>query len=104
MKNDKSKNVVAVLIMVVAWAFLAASLLVFPPGINRKLHQAVGQVLAEETVRLLGAGGKVTVITRDTATYKNPATDAQLSGFKETLKKARVTVAATIASRLNPIS
>jgi ABC-type sugar transport system substrate-binding protein len=104
MKNDKTKNVVAALIIVVAWASLAVPLVAFPPGINRKPHRALGQVLAEEAVKLLGNGGKVTVITRDTVTYKNPAIDAQNSGFNETLKKARVPVAARTALRLNPIS
>ena len=104
MKNDKAKNVVAGLVIIVAWAFLTVPLIAFPPGINRRSHQALGQVLAEEAVKLLGSGGKVTVITRDTITYKNPAMDAQLRGFHETLKKARVTVAATVALRLNPIS
>lgn len=104
MKNDKSKNVVAALILVVAWGFLAVPLIGFSPAINRKPHQALGQVLAEEAGKLLGVGGKVTVITRDTTTFKNPAIDAQLDGFKETLKRDRITLAATIVTRLNPIS
>jgi hypothetical protein len=104
MKNDKATNVVAGLTIVASWAFLTSPYIAFPPGINRGSQQALGQVLAEEAVKLLGNGGKITVITRDTTTYKNPSTDAQLRGFRDTLKQARVTVASTIALPLNPIS
>ncbi len=54
------------------------------PGVNRPLHEAVGQVLAEETVRIVGHTGKVVIVTVDTRTA--PELKVQVQAFEQHLK------------------
>jgi len=58
------------------------------PEFNEKPHEAIGMVLGRETLSFLKPGGKVTVFTRDTATFKNPAMDVLLNAFKKAIKRA----------------
>lgn len=53
--------------------------------INVSLHTAVGQVMAEETDKLLGHKGEVIVLALDAGAA--PELPAQLKSFKETLRK-----------------
>jgi hypothetical protein len=62
------------------------------PSINPKPHEAAGAVLARQALSLLKTGGKIIAIARDTATFKNPATDIQLASFKKTLDAAHASV------------
>ena len=51
---------------------------------NVQLHQAVGQVMAEETARLVGNLGKVVVVTVDNRTA--PELKIQIAAFEKHLK------------------
>src|SRR5947199_8349967 len=55
------------------------------PAFNLPLHQRVGEVLAQETARLIHTQGQVVVITMDTS--KAPELKAQMGIFEKTLKK-----------------
>src|SRR5947209_3574688 len=55
------------------------------PAFNATLHQRVGEVLAQETARLIHTQGQVIVITMDTS--KAPELKAQMGVFERTLKK-----------------
>ena len=69
-----------------------------------KLDQAVGQVAAEETLKLLPQG-QIVVITEDTSALRNHATDAQVESFKETLdKQKQITIAAIEKVLKEPLS
>jgi hypothetical protein len=57
-----------------------------PVRTSLKLDQAVGQVAAEETLKLLQRG-QIVVITEDTKGLLNHAADLQVESFKETLNK-----------------
>lgn len=103
MTQSKIKSVVAMLVILGAVAFLYISQHPFVPGIDRAPHQALGEVLAQETIKLLGTGGHVIVLARDTATFPNPASDAQLERFQQTLKKAGVKITTTHLLKMNPI-
>jgi hypothetical protein len=48
----------------------------------------VGRVLAQQALARLKPGGTLTVITRDTAAFQNPASDVVFGGFQKELKKS----------------
>jgi hypothetical protein len=50
---------------------------------NEKLHHAVGQVMAEETSRLVGPAGKIVLVTTDTRTA--PDLKLQIEAFRKQL-------------------
>src|SRR5262249_29676852 len=55
-----------------------------PAKQNVQLHQAVGQVMAEETSRLIGRAGGIVVVTVDNRTA--PELKIQLDTFRKQLK------------------
>jgi hypothetical protein len=59
-----------------------------------KLDEAVGEVVAEETLKLMDHG-QIVVVTEDTTVLLNRALDLQVKSFQETLNKQRqLTIAA----------
>jgi hypothetical protein len=75
----------------------------FGPGINASLHQAIGRALAQQTLSLLKPGGDVVVITRDTATFQNPATDIAFATFRNELQKAGVKILSIEPIQVDPL-
>jgi hypothetical protein len=59
--------------------------------------------MAQEALRHLQPGGQILLIARDTAAFKNPATEAQLAGFRKTLRKARVNVGSIQWLQVDPL-
>ncbi len=57
------------------------------PKVNMKPYLAIGQVMAEETSKLLNNQGEIVVIAMDTKQFKMPTVEAQLKTFQETLRK-----------------
>ena len=97
-------------VAVVAWIAIGAaavalylSLNSFSPPFNPKPHEALGRVLAEESLKLRGGGGRIFVITRDTAAFKSPGIDAQLKSFSATLKQAGAGVTSTNLMKVDPL-
>jgi len=74
-----------------------------PPRVDRKLHEDLGQALAQEALKLLGPTGKVTVITRDTGSFPQPATDLSLASFTRAIGKAGATLKAVQALQEDPL-
>jgi hypothetical protein len=66
-------------------------------------HAAVGRVLAEQTLSLLKPGGQVTVISRDTSAFQNPATDIQFASYSRALKRGGVKIAAIESLQVDPL-
>jgi hypothetical protein len=56
------------------------------PKFNVVLHQAIGQIMAEETARLLNHTGEVVVVAIETARF--PELQAQLDEFGKILKQS----------------
>ncbi len=81
--------VIAVLAILGAVTFLYLSWPGRPPRIQLDSYQALGEVAAEETVRLINQNGQVVVIAPDNRTAANPAEAAQLKAFSRALKKQR---------------
>jgi len=56
-----------------------------PPEVNAALHQGIGQVMAEETSKLLEHKGRVMIVAMEAS--KAPELNIQLAAFEKTLKK-----------------
>ncbi len=99
----KARSILAALVTLAAWVVVLLSLYPLPPSFDRSPHSALGQVLAQEALKLQQPGGRIILITRDTAMFKTPAFEAQAEGFRRTLKKARVEIAATRLLKVDPL-
>jgi hypothetical protein len=73
------------------------------PGINPKPHEAAGSVLAQQALTLLKPGGQITVIARDTSTFKNPASDILLRSFRKTIEQGGGSVASLQLLQVDPL-
>jgi hypothetical protein len=90
-------TIIAAALAVVAALFFFVSL---PAPVDRSLHAQIGLALADEANELLGPGGKITVICRDTETFPQPAMDILLKSFKGRIKNATV---ATLPVQVDPL-
>jgi hypothetical protein len=102
MGNKKLVGTVAVMVILAALGSLYLSLVGLPPRVDPRPHEALGEAMARETRKLLGSGGRIHLLRRDTALYPNPAADAQIRAFHGALRKAGVSVAATTVIKLDP--
>ena len=75
----------------------------FPPGVERGPHEAAGWALATQALSLLKPGGHIMLIMRDTAEFKNPATDIQLASFKKELRKTHASISMVQALQVDPL-
>ena len=98
------------IIGLIAWLVLAGSIgslyltwYGWPIRIDPRPHQALGEALATEALKLGGAGAQVVLITRDTSLYLNPATDAQTQRFVETLTKGGGKLSLTHRIKIDPL-
>jgi hypothetical protein len=75
----------------------------FGPRIDPAPYRAVGDALARQTLALVKPGGRVTVITRDTQTFQNPATDLQFAALRKDLAKAGVRIDSIQSIQVDPL-
>ena len=64
---------------------------------------AVGMVMARQAANLAKEGKQIIVITRDTTSFRNPATDIQLASFKKELRRSGLSVGTVQALQLDPL-
>ena len=74
-----------------------------PPRLDAVPHEALGQAVAQEASKLLGSGGRILLIARDTRTFPNPAADVQIRSFLQTLKQSGLRVGFTNLVKLDPL-
>ena len=103
MRNRKSTEIAAVLTTCVALAVIILSLCEFAPRFDRTLHAAIGTALAKEAVGLVGPGGQIKVIARDTKAFPQPALDLLLESFTREVRRAGATMVATQAIQTDPL-
>jgi hypothetical protein len=103
MRESKIISAGASLVTLGAVALLFFSTRALPPGLNPKPHEASGWVMAQEALGLLKPGGWLTVIRRDTSTFKHPESDLQFNSFVKALRKAKVPVGIVRAVQLDPL-
>jgi len=62
---------------------------------NLKPFEALGEMAAQETVKLIGGSGEIVIIVPDFGESRNPTQEAQMSSFQKELKRQEgVTIAA----------
>lgn len=103
MRNSVAIGTCAGLITAAALGVLFGSITTWPPRTDRAPHEAAGRILAEEALRRLGQGGRLTVITRDTSDFKQPAADILFASLKRTVGRANATIAAVQALEVDPL-
>lgn len=103
MRNHKAVGVAAVLTTVGALAVLYLSSHELPPDFDSRPHEAAGWGLAQQALRLVQPGGQITLITRDTADFRQPAVEVQLRSFTAALRQAHVKIAETRAIEVDPL-
>ena len=103
MGNKKFIAIIAGLVTLGAWASIYLSVCGFPPRLDARPHEALGNVVAEEALKLRAPGGRIMLVCRDTARFKNPASVAQLRGFHAVLKAAGAAVASTNSIKIDPL-
>ncbi|HTD67527.1 MAG TPA: hypothetical protein VK846_13460 [Candidatus Limnocylindria bacterium] len=93
----------SLLAIVAAVAVLAIRYFGPMPKVERRPHAALGEALAAQTTKLLGSGGRVTLIAPDTSAFRYPGAEVQLKTFHQALRRAGHTVAATNLIKLDPL-
>jgi hypothetical protein len=73
------------------------------PRLEPGPFREAGRVLAQQTLSELKPGGLLTVITRDTAAFQNPASDVLLKSFRNELSRSGVKIDATQAIEIDPL-
>lgn len=73
------------------------------PRVDSKLHAAIGKALARQALDLSGGSGQITVITRDTEAFKQPAIDILLESFNREIRRGNGAVAATHLIQVDPL-
>src|SRR5262245_33565202 len=102
MGNKRLIGVAAAVVIVGAWLSLFLSAYGLPLREDTRPQRALGERLAEETLKL-GGGGRIVVIVRDTAFYKNPAFDAALKAFREAVAKSGAKIGLTHTIKVDPL-
>lgn len=73
------------------------------PPFDGAVHRNIGESLAEESIKLLGKGGGVILIARDSKTADSPATDTQIRALAKRLGSAGVRILSTNWIKLDPL-
>jgi hypothetical protein len=103
MRNRNSTNFAAILAIGAACAAIILFSRGFAPPADRKLHSEIGRVLAREAMGLLRPGGQITVITRDTEAFPQPALEILLKSFQQEVRRGGDIPVGILALQLDPL-
>ena len=102
--QSKVIGTLAALATLAAWVVIFLSLHGgLGPRIDSRPHEATGWVMAQEALTRLQPSGQITVITRDTSAFKNPATDIQMASFRKALGQAHAAMPSVHALQVDPL-
>jgi hypothetical protein len=73
------------------------------PPIDKRAFEESGKLLAEQALAHLESEGTITVITRDTSDFKNPASDIQLASFRKVVEQAHATIGNVRKLQVDPL-
>jgi hypothetical protein len=91
-------------ITIAAWSLLGISLHGgLGSHVDVRAHETSGRLMAQQALACLAPGGQITLFTRDTTTFKNPATDLQLATFLKTISQAHVVIHSFHALQVDPL-
>lgn len=100
-RSPDRKAAAAILFTILAVVTGLVSFASLPAPVDKKLHAEIGGALATEAAGLLRPGGKITVISRDTETFPQPALDILLKNFTRHIGKE--TPVATLLIQVDPL-
>jgi hypothetical protein len=103
MANHKTVNVLAATTVAAAWLWLFFFFHPRLPALDLRAHQAAGEALGAEALKLLEPGARLVVLARAPEPFLVPAGAAQLDGFLRTIKKSGQKVAVTREFRVDPL-
>lgn len=103
MVNSRRINLAAAGVMVACVAWLLWFFRTPRPEFEARPHQALGQIVAEETLSLLGNGGRILLFVRDYHSFDAPAAQAQAEAFCAAVRAGGKTVAVTNLIKLDPL-
>jgi len=97
-------RIVVVLTTIAAWSLLCLSLHGgLGPRVDRGPYEASGRLMAQQALAWLEPGGQITIITRDTTTFKNPASDIQLASFRKTINQVHAAIRSLHELQVDPL-
>jgi hypothetical protein len=101
------KNKLKVLFAIVAIAGSGAVLyqaLIGPgPRFDLAVHEGIGKTMAAEAGSLLGEGGRIVLIARDTSSLPNPPAAAEVKALASALKQMGHPISATNLFKVDPL-
>lgn len=103
MTNSRTVNVVAALTTGVALFCLHLFLHASPPGVDRRVHEELGRVMAGEALKAMQPGARLIVISRDREPFHVPAAEAQLESFVKAVEKTGKKVSTLRALKIDPL-
>jgi len=104
MRDNKFVGTVATLVALSSGLAIVFSLSGgFGPSLNPSPHEEAGRVLARQTLSLLKPGSRITVITRDTVAFQNPAADVQFAAFRKELAKGGAKIDSIQVIQIDPL-
>lgn len=103
MRNPRSTCLLSLLCALAAWIAFFITLCELPPRTDRGLHAAIGKTLALEAIRLMGPGGSIVLITRDTETFPQPAISVLTASFERAIRRAGARLADRHEIQLDPL-
>ncbi|HKS36819.1 MAG TPA: hypothetical protein VJW76_06495 [Verrucomicrobiae bacterium] len=103
MRNRRSIDIISILVAGAALVTIALFSWDFRPPVDRGLHAEIGRALAKEALSLARPGAEITVITRDTEAFRQPALDILLKSFQQEIGRAGSIAVTTHALQLDPL-
>jgi hypothetical protein len=103
MQDSRTINAVAAATTAAAWVSLYLFLHPRPPGIDRRPHEALGEILASEAVKLMEPGARLIVLVRDAHSFEVPAAEAQWEGFQRGLLQTGTKVSVPRSFKVDPL-
>lgn len=103
MRNRRSTDIVSILVAGAALGTIVLFSWDFRPPVDRRLHTEIGRALAKEALSLARPGAEITVITRDTEAFRQPALDILLKSFQREVGRAGHIAVTTHALQLDPL-
>lgn len=103
MRNHWVPQLLAGLVIAGAAAVWLSVTQSFPPSADRALHREIGETLAHEALARLAKDAEITVITRDTADFPQPALDQLMAGFTRTVRQANARIGTVRPLEVDPL-
>lgn len=88
MVNRKPVNWAAGVVILACAAWLYVFLYPTPPNIDPRPHQGIGEVMADEALKLLEPGARLIVVARNQDSFVLPAARVQLDSFLKAIRAA----------------